>query len=204
MSARDRLVDLKAKRLACVKKNRRDVYNEAKEAGNGGSDRSDEEQEEKDQSLSTKGNAVNKDQLNVLSYTASEDALWTEKQTARKGGVNVDTINDFKKLAERTYKKQIEEFKTQSDSEFQEQKKRKYIELKDQGYSDVHIRTILTDPASVKRESTRVKAFEARVYKKRAAKQKSAMKDHGIAINERNRAFNEKLKRELKAQEDQG
>lgn len=209
MSVLERLHGLRAKRLQTVKKNRRDVYNEAKEANQQRSDGEyDQDREEDDgndgdeEKADSAGKNANS-QLDFLSYTAGEDAVWAKKQTEKTKGVQVDTINDFKKLAERTYKKQIGELTSTMAPEIQEDRKRKYTDLKDQGYNDVEIRTLLTDPESVKKESTRIKAFEARVYKKRASKQKSSMNDHGIAINERNRAFNEKLKRELKAYEEE-
>lgn len=207
----ERLAALRVKRLDAVKKNRRLAYIEAKEQGSGvdGNDTNTMSDVEND---NTGKHDSALESLRVLSYTIQEDEDWSNKQGGSTTGVNgaeeaeknPSTINDFRTLAERTYRKHVAQMAKvglYSDREATLEKKRRYADLLDQGYSEVEATTILTDPDAVKRESTRIKTQEARVYKRRGAKHKRATQDHGIAINERNRAFNEKLKREMRERE---
>lgn len=194
----ERFNDLKKLRQECLKKNRVDIYNEAKE--NGLEDENQEDPDSIDETSETENTPISRDQdntkLQVLSYTVKDDENW-QKKLSEAQNTKIESINDFKNLAERTYQKQIKEHAKLSDSSLSRERNKKYMELKSQGYSDEQIRANLTNEEDIRKESERVKIFEAKVYKRRGNKQRRAMQDTGIAINEKNRAFNEKLKREL-------
>lgn len=214
----ERLQHLQQKKSAALKNNRRDVYLEAKRMANKANFDSDEDDNGNGNGNIKEETGVNKQSdfmqeytgdnvisanvLKSLGYTAQQDSDWQKKNNFKQQNKGV---HDHKHIAERTYRKRIAELKEAPESandplvRYHEQK-RIYKELEEEGYSEAQIRGKLTDERLLQQESNRIREFEAKAYKKRKVTSDNAKMSVGItqAINEKNRAFNEKLNRTWK------
>lgn len=211
-SVQDRIRLLKSARARAALDNRRAVYNEAsglksdylkqkkleKEA--------DEPEEIPDLRSKERGpgqeELEDKKALNYLdlNYTVEQNDKWGTKQgRIEKHGRHNDSgseeLQNYKKLAERTYAKNIKELVDQngkkSNKDYENEKK-VYHELRASGVSSEEIRSRLTSKKKLNTYIGKVQKWEKHVYDKRCK-----IDDDGKdgAIHEKNRQFNSKLKR---------
>lgn len=165
---RAKLAMLKKKRLDASNENRKEVYKERRKMTTKLPDEvrdaniKDEKQPER---------ARNWD------YTIQEDAEWTRRSTKKNSG-----SQNMNKLAELTYKKEIEDMKI--DKEAYKQARTDTTPSSNLAH---HI-----DPEKAKYLAQKVAADNDRRYNRR----QSGREDGGNYINEKNRQFNMKLKRE--------
>ena len=181
MSAEDRrdevrakLAMLKKKRLDASNENRKEVYKERRKMT---TKLTDEENETNSKDEKQPERARNWD------YTIQEDAEWTKRTTNKNLG-----SQNMNKLAELTYKKEIEEIKI--DKEAYEEAKTDTTHSSDLTH---HV-----DPERAKFLANKIAADNDRRYKRR----QNDREDSGNYINEKNRQFNMKLKREKRQKTD--
>lgn len=165
---RAKLAMLKKKRIDASKENRKEVYKERRKMTTKLAD-ADNETDLKDEKRPER--ARNWD------YTIQEDAEWTKRTTNKNSG-----SQNMNKLAELTYKKEIEEIKIDKDAY-------------EQSKTDITPNSKLThhvDPEKAEFLAKKIAADNDR----RSNRRQNGREDGGNYINEKNRQFNMKLKRE--------
>lgn len=210
-SLKDRLIKLKQKRAKSVLENRKAVYDEASQLK---STLEEKEKREKlldaEQTDNIKESTFKKKikdnsgkdaiDLSSLSYTTEEDEKWNQKQKKRKEHFSTHNskngeLQNYKQLAERTYAKNVchlkEGGKMKSIEDYQKEKEL-YEKFEKQGLTPEQIRSKLTSKDKLKNYVGDVKAWESQVSNKRKKVEENG--EDG-AIHEKNRQFNNKLKR---------
>lgn len=199
----DRIKELKALRNKAVLENRREVYSEV-------SERKEKIVKEitQDDVLDTGTEAArndaefsSKEKLNGsikdLEYTAEETEEWL-KSRGRDQSTNDDNTeaHNFKILAAKTYNKNLKELEKSGLKRKEEYIKEKivYSQLKAQGLSEAEIRSKMTSTENLDKFVKKVEKWERSVYQKRGKVEKEGIDS---AIHEKNRQFNQKLKRHL-------
>lgn len=210
-SISDRLKALKSARSKSALDNRRAVYNEAsgrkaqyaeKRKLDALKDREDELAETEDHinGEPKKDKEQEKEMdVGILDYTAEEDHCWRLKQGRidshlRTSNAKQGILQNYKQLASQTYTKNIREIEEQGKKTAKEYKKEKqqYDKLRSQGLSPAEIRTRVTSNEKLERYIGKINSWEERVSKKR---RKITDEGKDSAIHEKNRQFNNKLKR---------
>lgn len=200
----ERIKALKALRNKAVLENRREVYNEVSEKKENlmktfklqdGTDQDDEEEVE--QVVDSNGeNDSNATKVKDLEYTAEETEEWS-KSHEKHPNYNGDLqLQNFKTLAANTYNKNVKELKGNGLKAKEEYLKEKsaYSELKAQGLTEAEIRSKMTSTESLNNFVKKIEKWEKNKYQKRG---KIGKEGTDSAIHEKNRQFNEKLKRHL-------
>lgn len=211
-SALGRLQALKRARAKAVLENRREVYNEASglktklEKKRKLEEEADKEAEENEFSSTSAKKDSDVINFDVLKYTAEEDVKWNAKQkNIQQHRALVDEksrgLQNYKKLAEQTYSKNIKAVREggmKESVEAYKKEKETYDRLKAEGLTEAEIRSKITSAKKLQSYVGKVKNWEADVYEKRRK-----LTDEGKegAIHEKNRLFNSKLKRHYESLE---
>lgn len=212
--AAERLQALKKARAKAVLQNRREIYNEASGLKTKLAEkRKLEEEEDKAadaDNIDLHGQKKSNKHLIVdsLKYTAEEDVKWSAKQKniQRNNDLREEKsrgLQNYKKLAEQTYKKNIKSVREDDSKKCLDayrKEKDMYEKLKANGLSEAEIRSNMTSTEKLREYVGKVNEWEANVYEKRRK-----LNDEGKegAIHEKNRLFNNKLKRHYTSLEDE-
>lgn len=201
---KDRLKVLKSARAKSILENRRIVYDEA--AGNKKSFSEKRklqeliEEPDKNEEISAEGHEV-KTPVNIssLEYTAEEDEKWQIKKNYIQSHLASEDsekgeLHNYKKLAEKTYAKNIRELKKGNKKTKDEYEKEKilYEKLKSKGVSSENILSRTSSDKKLDDYVNNLKKWEDDVSRKR---QKITEEGKDGAIHEKNRQFNSKLDR---------
>lgn len=200
----DRLKVLKNARAKSILENRRIVYDEA--AGNKESlSQKIKLQELKDEPEKNKMTSIEIQEsetpvnISSLEYTVEEDEQWeTKKNQIQSHLASEDPekgeLHNYKKLAERTYAKNVRELEkrgTKTKEEYQVEKLL-YEKLKSKGMSSENILSCISSDKKLDKYVSNLKNWEENVSRKR---RKITDEGKDGAIHEKNRQFNSKLER---------
>lgn len=182
----EKIKALKSARVEAIQANKRAVYDEA----SGGKEKNREKQKVKD--------AFNDEaeQISEHDIEGKERTKRPKKTHGKCKGESQLALQNYKKLAERTYAKNVKEM----DDHGLKKTRTEYLEekelvkkLKAEGLGEEEIRSKLTSRTKLDKYVQKVTSWEKKVYEHRH--KSNAIEGADGAIHEKNLHFNNKLKR---------